>query len=373
MWSDHLELDHKLGPEWQSETCPLCLEPTGIGKSAVLIHFARHMEDIALAALPHETESEDGSEENSETNSDDNFTTAAPGSLSPKAPSESSPESAHDFLSKDTTVLSRPSTVVNPQVPSRVLDSSVGPAPSGRAAIHTPTHLHSIIDTSDANRVLQCRFCSLVYEPLSMQRAHDEWRTTPGQSPATLSDMIRDIPEVQKSHYSNWIKQHQHDITLHKNDRLVNRYISTFHSNKQKRLVEEDQPPNNRLTHHPTEDSSYEFPNLYFISIYVGTNETRNNTVWYTEGIARILGIEGPAQQTHVPALTGKNTMWYLPSREEEYAERKDDSKSKIYREKVKTEKSASDCNSTVRHSMDLTRMVEESYNIEGTRYRCNS
>jgi hypothetical protein len=75
-WSNHLELDHKLGPEWQNATCPLCLEPTGIGKSAVLIHFARHMEDIALAALPRETESEDGSEDNLETNSDDNVTTS---------------------------------------------------------------------------------------------------------------------------------------------------------------------------------------------------------------------------------------------------------------------------------------------------------
>jgi hypothetical protein len=365
---------------------------------------------------------------------------ATPESPSPKAPSESSPESAHDFLSKNTTFLSRPSPVVNPHVPSRVLDSSVGPVPSGRAAIHTLTHPHSIIDTSDqhndqppsklasstrrkarpshprelsisaptasslpkpaarirrraassraieqpnlrttangqhpssnahvmpppslsrrngsnavasgpstnremstsrssppnsdsqrtlplvpessqgsnanlpapvmsngqviqttnaeslsdapslrtntspsptdadppspdgdvdANRVLRCRICNLVYEPLSMQRAHEEWRTTPGQSQATLSDMIRDFPEVQKSHYSNWIEQHQHDPTLHKNHLLVRQGLSnphngTFHSNKRKRPVEEDQPPNIRPTHYPTKDSSYDFSN----------------------------------------------------------------------------------------------------------------
>jgi hypothetical protein len=40
----------------------LCLESTPSGKSALLIHFARHMEDIALAALPREVESEDESD-----------------------------------------------------------------------------------------------------------------------------------------------------------------------------------------------------------------------------------------------------------------------------------------------------------------------
>jgi hypothetical protein len=47
-------------------------------KSVVIIHFARHIEDIALAPLPREIESEDGSEAKSEANPDDDYTTAKP-------------------------------------------------------------------------------------------------------------------------------------------------------------------------------------------------------------------------------------------------------------------------------------------------------
>jgi hypothetical protein len=43
-------------------TCPLCLDSTEAGKAKMLIHFARHMEDIALAALPREVESDEESE-----------------------------------------------------------------------------------------------------------------------------------------------------------------------------------------------------------------------------------------------------------------------------------------------------------------------
>ncbi|KAF2865319.1 hypothetical protein BDV95DRAFT_507335 [Massariosphaeria phaeospora] len=70
IWSNHLELDHYFGPEWQSRECALCLEPTGTGKSATLIHFARHMEEIALAALPRGIDSEANSEAESEATSD---------------------------------------------------------------------------------------------------------------------------------------------------------------------------------------------------------------------------------------------------------------------------------------------------------------
>jgi hypothetical protein len=63
LWSQHLELDHQLGPSWESVICPLCLEATDAGKSKILIHFARHMEDIALAALPREVESDNESED----------------------------------------------------------------------------------------------------------------------------------------------------------------------------------------------------------------------------------------------------------------------------------------------------------------------
>ncbi|KAF9698356.1 hypothetical protein EKO04_003901 [Ascochyta lentis] len=58
MWSDHLELEHKLGPNWDALECPLCLDATGHGKSTVLTHFARHMEDIALVALPPTVDSD---------------------------------------------------------------------------------------------------------------------------------------------------------------------------------------------------------------------------------------------------------------------------------------------------------------------------
>jgi hypothetical protein len=66
LWSKHLELDHRLGPSWDSSQCPLCLKSTESGKSAILIHFARHMEDIALAALPRDVESDAESEASSE-------------------------------------------------------------------------------------------------------------------------------------------------------------------------------------------------------------------------------------------------------------------------------------------------------------------
>lgn len=58
LWSKHLELDHKFGPDWGAIECPLCLEVTGSGKSTNLTHFARQMEDIALAALPRDVESD---------------------------------------------------------------------------------------------------------------------------------------------------------------------------------------------------------------------------------------------------------------------------------------------------------------------------
>ncbi|KAF2708356.1 hypothetical protein K504DRAFT_382015, partial [Pleomassaria siparia CBS 279.74] len=62
LWSDHLELDHGLGPGWKDHQCSLCTEPTGTGKRQVLNHYARHMEDIALATLPSDIYSEAESE-----------------------------------------------------------------------------------------------------------------------------------------------------------------------------------------------------------------------------------------------------------------------------------------------------------------------
>ncbi|EUC42453.1 hypothetical protein COCMIDRAFT_51464, partial [Bipolaris oryzae ATCC 44560] len=61
-WKNHLELEHNLGPAWEAIECPLCLDLTGDGKSAILTHFARHMEDIALLALPPAVEPDAESE-----------------------------------------------------------------------------------------------------------------------------------------------------------------------------------------------------------------------------------------------------------------------------------------------------------------------
>lgn len=65
LWIDHIGLDHGLAPDWQSQQCPLCLEQTGSGKGSILIHLARHMEDIALASLPKGPDSEVNSENGS--------------------------------------------------------------------------------------------------------------------------------------------------------------------------------------------------------------------------------------------------------------------------------------------------------------------
>jgi hypothetical protein len=67
LWVGHLEIEHGFGPNWEGIQCPLCLEHTENGKGAVLTHFARHMEDIALAALPRGVDSD--VESDSETSS----------------------------------------------------------------------------------------------------------------------------------------------------------------------------------------------------------------------------------------------------------------------------------------------------------------
>lgn len=62
VWTDHLGLDHGFAPEWEAQFCQLCLEPTARGREAVSIHLARHMEEIALAALPRAVNSDANSE-----------------------------------------------------------------------------------------------------------------------------------------------------------------------------------------------------------------------------------------------------------------------------------------------------------------------
>src|SRR5205823_3337013 len=61
----HLGAHHLLAPEWNSHECPLCLERTGDGRITISLHYARHMEEIALGALPRSAESDGGSQSSS--------------------------------------------------------------------------------------------------------------------------------------------------------------------------------------------------------------------------------------------------------------------------------------------------------------------
>lgn len=58
-WTEHLEIDHAFDPGWKSFPCPLCQLETGSGRQNVSNHIARHLEEIALAALPISMYSED--------------------------------------------------------------------------------------------------------------------------------------------------------------------------------------------------------------------------------------------------------------------------------------------------------------------------
>ena len=69
LWENHLELQHGFGPDWKSFKCAFCLGTIEGGRKATLRHLSRHMEEIAIAALPQEidsdaeTESEDSPDE----------------------------------------------------------------------------------------------------------------------------------------------------------------------------------------------------------------------------------------------------------------------------------------------------------------------
>ncbi|EEU37566.1 uncharacterized protein NECHADRAFT_87435 [Fusarium vanettenii 77-13-4] len=62
-WIEHLEFDHDFHLAWGSFECPLCHEETGKGKTDIVHHLARHMEEISLAALPSGYDSENDLEE----------------------------------------------------------------------------------------------------------------------------------------------------------------------------------------------------------------------------------------------------------------------------------------------------------------------
>ncbi|KXH30990.1 hypothetical protein CNYM01_11380 [Colletotrichum nymphaeae SA-01] len=56
-WVSHLALDH-FGPEWKGAECPLCRNDTGNGKITILEHLGGHLEEISLACLPSNPDSE---------------------------------------------------------------------------------------------------------------------------------------------------------------------------------------------------------------------------------------------------------------------------------------------------------------------------
>jgi hypothetical protein len=162
------------------------------------------------------------------------------------------------------------SVVSNGHAKQAANEGSVSDAPSLRAN-QSPSPADADPSSPEnetaADRGLRCRVCSVVYGPFSLETAHEEWRTTQNQSQASLSEMIREFPTVKRLHYDNWIQQHQHDPALNKGNVAVrqpyaNTHDNTLHSNKRKRPVDEDHPPNSRPTHYATRDSSYDFPNL---------------------------------------------------------------------------------------------------------------
>ncbi|OAL51019.1 hypothetical protein IQ07DRAFT_537378 [Pyrenochaeta sp. DS3sAY3a] len=55
----HLEKHHELDVSISKVACPLCANYTSCDRGALLLHFARHMEEIALAILPSGVDSDD--------------------------------------------------------------------------------------------------------------------------------------------------------------------------------------------------------------------------------------------------------------------------------------------------------------------------
>lgn len=65
-WISHLAFDHGMEPKWDSIECPFCKHVTGSGKSAVTKHFAEHLEEISLSALPVQVYSNEASVDGSQ-------------------------------------------------------------------------------------------------------------------------------------------------------------------------------------------------------------------------------------------------------------------------------------------------------------------
>lgn len=62
----HIGLKHGFAPEWLSKECPLCLLQTGAGRATISLHFSRHLEEIALVAVPRTVDSDSGSDTSSQ-------------------------------------------------------------------------------------------------------------------------------------------------------------------------------------------------------------------------------------------------------------------------------------------------------------------
>lgn len=60
-WISHLALDHGLEPDWVSMRCPLCHHYTGSGKTLIATHLSSHLEEISLAVLPTNYDSDEES------------------------------------------------------------------------------------------------------------------------------------------------------------------------------------------------------------------------------------------------------------------------------------------------------------------------
>jgi hypothetical protein len=52
IWANHPCTEHRFGPDWSDQRCPLCLQEMGHGKDSISRHIGGHLEEIALAVLP---------------------------------------------------------------------------------------------------------------------------------------------------------------------------------------------------------------------------------------------------------------------------------------------------------------------------------
>lgn len=151
--TNHLAVEHGLGPEWKSHPCPLCRNHTGEGKELISLHVSRHMEEIALNALPSGYESDPESGDNAtatdgshSTSSQDDHPVSVPGI----ATSEELSRRRRKELEKFPSVLARFPEVVIKDQPSQVptigqpTEHSVSTAPYS-SGDPMPDHGHAIM------------------------------------------------------------------------------------------------------------------------------------------------------------------------------------------------------------------------------------